>query len=167
MNSEISGLIKQLAVDAVNARKPADIVFGSVISTAPLRIRTDQKIILEENCLILCRSVTEHYADMSVAELTDTAAGYDLTHSHGYSGETALSNHKDVEPHSHSYSGHTAQWGFVVPPHSHKVKGRKKVLLHLGLKTGEKVIMLRLGGGQRFLVLDRAEEPYTEGEWAD
>ncbi|MBQ6554787.1 MAG: DUF2577 domain-containing protein [Firmicutes bacterium] len=167
MNNEIAGLIKQLAVDAVNAQKPADIVFGSVISTQPLRIRTDQKIVLEENCLILCRSVTEHYVDMSIAATTDESVGYDISHRHGYSGETALSEHIDVEPHSHSYSGNTAVWSFVVPPHSHKVRGRKKVLLHLGLKTGETVIMLRLGGGQKFLVIDRAAAPHTEGEWSD
>ncbi|MBR1751105.1 MAG: DUF2577 domain-containing protein, partial [Ruminococcus sp.] len=73
--NEIAGLIKQLAVDAVNAGKPADIIFGRVISTAPLKIQTDQKLVLEENCLILSRCVTDYEADMSVSEKTSECVG--------------------------------------------------------------------------------------------
>ena len=165
--TEVAGLIKQLAVEAVNAGKPADILFGKVTSTEPLRIQTDQKLVLEEQCLILSRCVTDHYADISISEKTDESVGFDITHSHGYSGETELSNHINVEPHSHSYGGNTRTWGFVIPAHSHGIKGRKKVMFHLGLKKGECVILLRLAGGQKFLVLDRANAPDTKGEWIE
>ena len=33
----------------------------------------------------------------------------------------------------------------------------QKLKIHLGLKTGEKVILLRCDGGQKFIVLDRRE----------
>lgn len=167
MTSDIAGLIKRLALDAVEAGKPADILFGKVISTEPLRVRTDQKLILEEPCLILSRCVTEYEADISVSESTSESVGFDLTHRHGYGGETRLSENVLVEPHSHGYSGNTDTWGFVIPKHSHVVSGRKKVIFHLGLKEGENVILLRLAGGQRFLVLDRAEMPEAEGEWIE
>ncbi len=39
--------------------------------------------------------------------------------------------------------------------HKHKIFGKKAILLNNGLKEGEKVIMIRLQGGQNFLVLDR------------
>ncbi len=39
--------------------------------------------------------------------------------------------------------------------HSHKIVGQKDVTLNFGLKEGEKVILLRIQGGQNFLVLDR------------
>ncbi len=35
----------------------------------------------------------------------------------------------------------------------------EKVTVCLGLKTGEKVLMLRCDGGQKFIVLDRLEAP--------
>lgn len=41
------------------------------------------------------------------------------------------------------------------PSHSHAVTGRKTVTVRNGLQIGEKVILLRMQGGQRFLILDR------------
>lgn len=43
--------------------------------------------------------------------------------------------------------------------HRHKYKGTKKFKVLLGLKAGEKVILIRCNGGQKFLVLDRWEAP--------
>ena len=43
--------------------------------------------------------------------------------------------------------------------HSHKYTGKKKYTVHLGLKKGEKVILLRCDGGQKFIVFDRVEVP--------
>lgn len=39
--------------------------------------------------------------------------------------------------------------------HNHEYKGRKQFLIHLALKEGEKVILIRIQGGQRYIVLDR------------
>lgn len=39
--------------------------------------------------------------------------------------------------------------------HNHDYKGTKAFRVHLGLKAGEKVILLRVQGGQQFIVLDR------------
>lgn len=39
--------------------------------------------------------------------------------------------------------------------HSHAITGRKSITIHNGLKVGEKVALLRLAGGQQFLVIDR------------
>ncbi len=41
--------------------------------------------------------------------------------------------------------------------HKHKYKGTKKFRVHLALKTGEQVLLLRADGGQKYLVLDRVE----------
>lgn len=41
--------------------------------------------------------------------------------------------------------------------HNHAYKGRKKFTVHQGLKKGEKVLLLRCDGGQKFIVLDRVE----------
>lgn len=48
------------------------------------------------------------------------------------------------------------QWQDVTgKEHLHEIKGRKKIKVYGGLKTGERVALLRLEGGQSFLVLDR------------
>lgn len=41
------------------------------------------------------------------------------------------------------------------PVHAHQIFGRKTITVRNGLKVGEKVILLRMQGGQRFLILDR------------
>jgi hypothetical protein len=50
--------------------------------------------------------------------------------------------------------------------HNHDYSGRKKFLVHNGLKVGEDVILLRVQGGQRYIVLDRISDHITEGEWS-
>ncbi len=39
--------------------------------------------------------------------------------------------------------------------HNHEYKGRKIRIEHAGLKIGDKVVMIRFQGGQKFLVIDR------------
>ena len=39
--------------------------------------------------------------------------------------------------------------------HSHPVAGKKQAKVHLALKSGEQVILLRMQGGGRYLVLGR------------
>lgn len=44
-------------------------------------------------------------------------------------------------------------------PHHHEYVGRKKFLVHNGLVLGDKVILLRESGGQRYIALDRWYNP--------
>ncbi len=62
-----------------------------------------------------------------------------------------------VDHKTESESGGSGDAAFAT--HTHDYKGRKKFKVHLGLKTGEKVILLRCDGGQMFIVLDRVEVP--------
>ena len=39
--------------------------------------------------------------------------------------------------------------------HNHDYKGTKSFRVHLGLKAGEKVMLIRVQGGQKYIVLDR------------
>lgn len=41
--------------------------------------------------------------------------------------------------------------------HQHPYKGRKVFTVHKGLKSGERVALLRVQGGQKYLVLDRVQ----------
>lgn len=98
-------LIKQAALEAVNAHDPMALKIGEVISTTPLKIGLNQKISVPESQLILTNAVRDHTVKMT----TD--------------GSTVVTTVK------------------------------------LGLAAGEKVVLLRCDGGQRFIVLDRVEVP--------
>lgn len=45
--------------------------------------------------------------------------------------------------------------------HAHSYKGKKSFTVHMALKNGERVILLRANGGQQYVVLDRVEVPST------
>ncbi|WNX84045.1 DUF2577 domain-containing protein [Agathobaculum sp. NTUH-O15-33] len=51
-------LIKTIAVSAVEARRPVEICFGTVQSTAPLTVRLSQKLVLEKEFFIVRQGVT-------------------------------------------------------------------------------------------------------------
>lgn len=120
-------LIKQAAVEAVNAKDPMSLKIGEVVSTSPLKISINQKITIPASQLLLTNAVRDYTVYETVDHITGTASGG--------SGEAAFASH------------------------SHTYKGKKKFTVHLGLKTGEKVILVRCDGGQKFIVLDRLEAP--------
>ena len=53
-------MVKKAALDAVNASKPADVVFGKVVGIDPLKIKIDQKLILGNAQLVLSKNVTDY-----------------------------------------------------------------------------------------------------------
>lgn len=52
-------IIKKAAVDAVESTKPVKICFGQVLSTSPLKVNVEQKMILSELQLLLAGQVAE------------------------------------------------------------------------------------------------------------
>lgn len=128
-------LMKKTAVEAVNASRPADMVFGKVISETPLKIKVDQKLILTEAQLVLSRNVTDYDVDIDiyVSPANETYTADDITWK---TEETVLTC--DVN--------HT---------HIHEIKGKKKLRILNKLKNDEKVILMQVAGGQKYIVIDR------------
>lgn len=132
--NELVRLVKQAAVDAVRAEAPMAICYGNVTSTAPLKIQVDQKKILGEAQLILTGSVRDFNVILSTIEGEGKSEGPHYTENEsGGAGDAAFATHR------------------------HRYQGRKKWRVHNALKTGEKVILLRCDGGQKYVVLDRWE----------
>lgn len=46
-------LIKRVALGAVEQSKPTDVLFGSIVSQNPLKIKIDQKQIIDKQFLII------------------------------------------------------------------------------------------------------------------
>ena len=136
-------VIKQIVGNMNEQSKFSKLEFGTVESASPLKIRIDQKKILEQSDLLLSHLVRDYYVDITVQHSTDSIyGGWDTTHSHPNAGDN------------------------VIPiDHEHEYKGRKKIMIHNGLKVGEKVVLIRQMGGQLYYILDRIEDPVVEGEW--
>ena len=134
--NELVRAVKRAAVDAVMAAGPMAICFGTVTAEAPLQITVDQKKILGEAQLILTNAVRDFNVEMSTIEGTGKSEGPHYTENEsGGAGDAAFASHR------------------------HRYQGSKKWRVHLALKNGEKVILLRCDGGQKFVVLDRWEAP--------
>lgn len=52
-------LVKKAAVEAVEARKPVNVLFGRVTAVSPLKIQVEQKSIYTKKMLILTRTVID------------------------------------------------------------------------------------------------------------
>ena len=154
---DLVGVIKKTALDAMDSSKICDVFFGDVLSVNPLKITIDQKLILGKKQLILARNVTDYKFDMTVDHSTEEALNGSFSHAHSYSGETdnTLCTAEAQEPHTHKYSGVTDTVSMSNLTHTHGYVGRKTYLVHNALVKGDKVILLRVSGGQRFVVLDR------------
>lgn len=141
---ELVRLIKKAAVEAVEADKPTAFCFGKVICTEPLKISVDQRLVLGEKQLILTKTVTDHFVDALV----------------GFYTEEQTETKSEAEPKTKLETD-------TGENHRHSCKGRKKMFLLKGLKEGEEVILIRIEGGQRYIVLDRIYNCIAEGEWIE
>lgn len=129
-SNDLVKVMKKLAVEAVNASKPANMVFGKVVSEKPLKIKVDQKLILTTTQLVLARDVTDYEIEMEPS-LNEAPSSHWTENTSGGSGESAFSSHK------------------------HEIKGRKKFMVYNALKMDEEVILMQLSGGQKYVVIDR------------
>ena len=64
--NELVKLIKQASTEAVEAGKPVNVCYGTVVSASPLQIQVEQKMTLGEAQLILTRNVTDYTVSVSV-----------------------------------------------------------------------------------------------------
>lgn len=129
-SSDFVKVIKKSAIEAVNNSKPADIFYGTVQSISPLTIFIDQKLILSEKFLIIPESLTDYETEISFDDpsIKQVFTTWNME-------ETSESTPSKI---------------------SFKEKIKHKITVYNSLKVGEKVILLRQQGGQKYMVLDRA-----------
>ena len=141
-------IIKQAAMDAVQADKPVEVCFGKVMGVSPLQILVEQKLLLGEKQLVLTKAVTDHWVDIEVSHYTVNDNFMNPDHTHYVPAHDVVTD-----------------LGNLDTTHKHAYKGRKKIMIYNGLKMDENVLLVRFDRGQRFVVLDRVSEHITEGEW--
>ena len=128
MASGLIDIIKRSALDAVEAGKPCDLRYGTVISIAPLKIRVTNQFTIPQSMLIIPEYLTDYEIDVTVKP------------DYGWATKNRSGGGGDAEFASHNHDIYF---------------NRKKIMIHGALKVGDKVVLLRQAGGQQFLVLDR------------
>ena len=125
-------IMKQAAMEAMDASQPTAVIEGTVVSAKPLKIQVSQMEPLTKDFLVLCQAVTDYEVEITVDWETD--------------------NHTHTHSISDTYTGGGSAGNNT---HKHAVKGKKKITVHQALKKGDKVLMIRQSGGQRFYVVGR------------
>ncbi|MDR1439989.1 MAG: DUF2577 domain-containing protein [Clostridiales bacterium] len=139
--------MQRIAADAVSAASPADIAFGTVTKASPLEIATDRSALpLTGAALLLTEAVVER--KIVISGHSHGLGG--LSHSHSAPGggtgpalEGALASDAAREA-AESYVN-----GLALP------SPEGEIILSPALAAGDKVMLLRAGGGQRYAVLSR------------
>ena len=143
---KLARMIQESARKAANSNDKTDFIPGEVISTDPLKIKVDNKFVLDERFLLLSALCKRKALDLSSFENTIINLILDVV-------ESADITYQDEEGEEQDCS----------------IKVDRKVTLRLGemilwddLQRGEKVRMLRVSSGQLYYVLEREEENGTD-----
>ena len=133
--AKLEQALKKMINNAIEYNKPSEIYAGKVESVGPLTIRLDINVPVLEEDELILTHLVKDYQ-------IDITVGHSTEEIEVIEGAPT-----DIKKHKHEY------------------KGRKKITVHNGLKVGEGVLLIRQQGGQKFIVLDRIDDPQTEGEW--
>ena len=68
MNAQLTQIIKRIAVDAVETKKPLDVVIGNIISIEPLKINLSQFIDIKEDMVVIPSEYKEHEEKIIISE---------------------------------------------------------------------------------------------------
>lgn len=126
MSYDLLNIIKKASVEAIDASNPTSVLFGKVISTYPLKISIEQRMTLTQEFLILTKNVTNYEINIEMNVSTEN---------------TEL--HASIEDKN------------IDMTHNHNILKNIKVTIDNELKINDDVILLRMQGGQKYIVLDR------------
>ena len=128
MSTGLLDIMKRASLDAVEAHKPCDLRYGTVISTSPLKVRVTNQFIIPESLLIVPEHLTDYEINVTIAP------------SYGWVTQNRKGGDGDAEYESHNHD-------IVI--------NKRKIKVHGALKVNDKVALLRQAGGQHFFILDR------------
>lgn len=137
-------LIKTTAMAAFQASNPVNIVLGKVIEAKPLKIEIHSKLILSNEFLLVAEHLTRH----------ERVASIQFEYPKSYTKSQIGDEGKQTSSKRQNQGESTA-----VPYEEYEMK-YLKLVLEDGLKEGDKVVMHRVQGGQKYFVSDR----YREGD---
>ncbi|EHL19776.1 DUF2577 domain-containing protein [Peptoanaerobacter stomatis] len=124
--------IAKISENANHSSAPVNIVYGKVISAKPLKIQTEQKEILDEDFLILTDSVRDYKTQISFdnPDIKQVFTTWDM-------------------PEKTESSPSKIAFKTII---------KHDITVYNALKVGEGVILIRVQGGQEFIVLGRIDK---------
>ena len=161
--NDLLNSIKKAAQEAVDASKPVALLFGKVLNTSPLEINVEQKMILSSEQLVLTRNVTDYETEVTVHWLTETKL-MNANHAHELSGEVSVDSTATVSPNpdgenvtiqNNVTNTMAVEQRNINLSHNHSIDGRKSITIHNGLEVGDEVLLLRMQGGQKYIIIDK------------
>lgn len=145
--------LRELAQVANSATNPVNVLFGTVTKINPLEVNVDQRFTLDEDFLIVTERLTRYEIDLKHHHTFDGGVTsnalptpLDLKHKHmidDVATSEALLDPIDLR-HNHTFGGGVT--GDALPD---------KIVIREGLKVGDAVLLLRVQGGQQYVVWDR------------
>ena len=115
-------------MDAFKQSKPTDLRYGVVTSTAPLNVKITNNFTIPSSLLVVPQYLTDYEVDVTISP----SYGWHTEYEQGGGGEESFSSHN-----------HTI------------TANRQTMKIHNALKVGDRVVLLRQSGGQKYLILDR------------
>ncbi len=157
--ADIIEVIKKASREAEEQNSPTNVLFGTVISTAPLQIQVEQKLTLTREFLILTKNVVDYDVKISLKWNTNSK-NLNANHMHGVEGDIQVSSsinpNKDNQTISNQISSNMSiQNTDIELTHNHEISGTKTITIHNALEQNDKVILIQQRGGQKFIVLDK------------
>ena len=156
-------MIQEIVKNTSESMSLADVLFGTVTSTSPLKIVVEQKMELSEEFLILTKNVKDYTVDVSVDWSTESKS-LNADHGHSINGDISVNSKATVNPNPDNIAVNVnnevtnriqIEDVKIGLTHSHNINGKKTMTIHNALKNGDKVILLQQMGGQKFIVLDK------------
>lgn len=153
----LAGLMKQAAAISMGAKQLGTIMFGTVIEIKPLIIQTDDDLTLTHEFLVLSRSVTDYQIVMSFEDETmkQRVKVYDKPE------DEPVIKPSDPEPEEERTTDIQFLWTEYRENNNNgnnkegRQPTRHTINIYNHLEVGERVIMVREEGGQRYFVIDR------------
>lgn len=148
--SELLGILTDHVTNVVRQEQQEPVLFltGEVIAINPLRIKINEKFILDENSLLLSATVKETWIDIPTTNGAEASedGGTDgvFMHRHHIVAETELANDGQGADHKHAINIYTK---YDLP----------KIRLWRGLIVGDVVRLLKVQDGQFYFILEREE----------
>lgn len=70
--NDLVKIIQKIVIETVNTNYPLSMMYGTVISTSPLKINVEQKMVLDAPFLMLSKSVTYQSTSIIIDGQTKT-----------------------------------------------------------------------------------------------
>lgn len=166
---ELIQVIQKIVQDSLQGAQLSDIVMGTVTSTSPLQISINTTMqVLREPIIYLTEAVIEkkipvlsHTHNTGSLEHSHTVNG--LSHSHTY--QNGLTQDDTGTALSGSYGTSSALGSISMDAGLDDIQVIENgkllpvedgyIIINRGLSVGDKVILLRVQNGQKFVVLSR------------